>query len=172
MMKKTITAALVLLATFTFSVTAYGDNENIVASLDDENITVETLTAYVKNVAGSNYKSWLRDKEGLRKLADAFINRTLLLEHAKQTVDKKNTVITNHNARSMDADVMYLTSLLKSEIQDKVIVTEKEVLAYMVKKHITSEKQAKQEIESLQKNELLAVLVEKVRNGHEISFIN
>jgi hypothetical protein len=172
MIKIALTATLVLLATFTFSVTAYADNENIVAMLDDENITVETLTAYVENVAGSNYKPWLRDKEGLRKLADVFINRTLLLEYAKQTVDKKSTIITNHNARSMDADVMYLTSLLKSEIQDKVIVTEEDVLAYMVKKQITSEKQAKQEIESLQKNELLAVLVEKVRNGHEISLIH
>jgi hypothetical protein len=172
MIKIVLTATLVLLATFTFSVTAYADNENIVAMLDDENITVETLTAYVKNVAGSNYKSWLRDKEGLQKLVDLFINRTLLLEYAKQTVDKKNTIITNHNARSMDADVMYLSSLLQKEIQDKVIVTEKDVLDYMVQKQISSEKQAKQEIESLQKNELMVVLVGKVRNGHEISYLN
>jgi hypothetical protein len=172
MMKKALTTIFVLLATFIYSMTAYADNENIFAMLDDDNITVEKMAAYVENVAGSNYKSWLRDKEGLQKLADLFINRKLLLEYAKQTVDKKNTIITNHNARSMDVDVMYLSSLLQKEIQDKVIVTEKDVLDYMVQKQISSEKQAKQEIESLQKNELMVVLVGKVRNGHEISYLN
>lgn len=172
MMKKVLTAILVLLVTFTFSVTVYADNENIVAMLDDENITVETLTSYVKNVAGNNYKPLLRNKEGLRKLADTFINRTLLLEYAKHTVDKKSTLITNHNARSMDADVMYLSSLLKNEIQDKVIVSEEDVLSYMEGKQISSDKLARQEIESLQKNELMTVLVEKVRVGHKISFFN
>ena len=172
MIKKALTSTLVLLATFAFFVTTYADNENIVARLDDENITFETLTNYVDNVAGKNYKPLLSDKEGLRKLADFFINRTLLLEYARQTVDKKNTIVTNHNPRSVDADAIYLASLLKSEVQDKVLVTKKDVLAYMEKKQVTSEKQAKQEIEFHQKKELMAVLVEKVRNGHEISYLN
>ena len=172
MINKVITATLIILATCIFTVTAYADNKDSVARLDDKHITVEALTAYVKNVAGSNYKAWLRNKEGLRKLADAFINRTLLLEYAKQTVDKKNTIVRNHKARSVDNDVMYLTSLLKNEIQDKVVVSKEDVLAYMERNQITSEKQARQEIESTQKNELMAVLVKKVRNGHEISFFN
>ena len=170
MMKKTLGVMLVLLTTFIFSAVAYSSNEEIVASLDDENISVETLATYVQDVAGDKYESWLRDKEGLRKLADFYINRTLLLEYARKTVNKKDTIVTNHNARSVDEDVMYLTTLLKVEVQDKVNVSLEDVDAYMKKNQIDSEKQARQEIESELKNKLMVALVENVRTGHEIKY--
>jgi hypothetical protein len=172
MMKKALTATLVLLSIFTFSLATYAYNENVVASLDDENITVEILATYVEDVAGDNYKPWLNNQEGLRKLADFYINRTLLLEYARETVAKNDTIVTNHNARSVDEDVMYLTTLLKIEVQDKVHVTEEDVRDYMKKNKIASEKQASQEIESKLKNELMGALVEKVRAGHEIRYFN
>ena len=161
---------LVLLTTIIFSSVAYSSNEEIVASLDDEDISVEMLATYVEDVAGDKYESWLRDKEGLRKLADFYINRTLLLEYARKTVNKKDTIVTNHNARSVDEDVMYLTTLLKVEVQDKVNVSPEDVDAYMKKNQIDSEKQARQEIESELKNKLMVALVENVRTGHEIKY--
>lgn len=163
-------AILALFITLCFSVAGYAYNENIIASLDDKNVTVEILTTYVEEVAGSNYQPWLGDKEGLRKLADFYINRTLLLEYAKKNVQNDDTIVKNHNARSVDKDVMYLTSLLKSEVQDKVNVTDDDVLAYMTRKQIMSDKQARQELETDQKNELMTVLIEKVRQGHEIIY--
>ena len=170
MIKKTLGVMLVLLTTIIFSAVAYSSNEEIVASLDDENISVETLATYVQNVAGDKYESWLRDKDGLRKLADFYINRTLLLEYARKTVDKKDAIVTNHNARSVDEDVMYLTTLLKIEVQDKVNVSDEDVDVYMKKNKIVSEKQARQEIESGLKNKLMGALVENVRAGHEIKY--
>jgi hypothetical protein len=170
MMKKTLGVMLVLLTTFIFSAVAYSSNEEIVASLDDENISVETLATYVEDVAGDKYESWLRDKEGLRKLADFYINRTLLLEYARKTVNKKNAIVTNHNVRSVDEDVMYLTSLLKIEVQDKANVSAEAVDSYMKKNQIDSEKQARQEVESDVKNKLMGALVENVRAGHEIKY--
>lgn len=172
MMKKALTTTLVLLSIFIFSLATYASSEKIVASLDNKNITVENLAAYVEDVAGSNYKSWLNNQEGLRKLADFYINRTLLLEYARKTVDKSDTIVTNHNVRSVDEDVMYLTSLLKIEVQDKVHVTEEDVSAYMKKNKMASEKQARQEMESEQKKELMGTLVEKVRAGHEVKYFN
>ncbi len=171
MMKKALTATLVLLSIFIFSLATYAYSENVVASLDNENITVEILATYVEDVAGNNYRPWLNNKEGLRKLADFYINRTLLLEYARKTVAKNDTIVTNHNARSVDEDVMYLTTLLKIEVQDKVHVTEEEVSAYM-KKNMASEKQARQEIESERKNQLMGALVEKVRIGHDVKYFN
>ena len=168
MIKKTLTLTLVFLSIMTFSLAAYTYSEEVVASLDGENITVELLSTYVEDVAGRGYKSWLNDKEGLRKLADFFINRTLLLKYARQTVNKNDTIVTNHNARSVDEDVMYLTTLLKIEVQDKVNVSEENVAAYMMENEISSEKLAVQEIESAQKNQLTSALIEKVRVGHEI----
>ena len=170
MMKKTLGVMLVLLTTFIFSALAYSYNDEIVASLDDENISVETLATYVEDVAGDKYESWLRDKDGLRKLADFYINRTLLLEYARKTVNKKDAIVTNHNARSVDEDVMYLTTLLKFEVQDKVNVSAEAVDVYMEKNQIDSEKQARQEIESDLKNKLMGALVENVRVGHEIKY--
>jgi hypothetical protein len=170
MIKKTLGVVLVLLTTFILSAVAYSSNEEIVASLDDENISVETLATYVQDVAGDKYESWLRDKEGLRKLADFYINRTLLLEYARKTVNKKDAIVTNHNARSVDEDVMYLTTLLKFEVQDKVNVSDEDVDVYMKKNKIVSEKQARQEIESGLKNKLMGALVENVRAGHEIKY--
>ncbi len=172
MMKKALTATLVFLSIFTFSLVTQAFSENIVASLDDENITIETLATYVDDVAGNNYKPWLNNQEGLRKLADFYINRTLLLEYARKTVAKNDTIVTNHNARSVDEDVMYLTTLLKIEVQDKVHVTEEDVSAYMKKNKMASEKQARQEIESERKNQLMGALVEKVRVGHEVKYFN
>lgn len=172
MMKKALTATLVLLSLFVFTLATYASSEKIVASLDDKNITVENLSTYVDDVAGRNYKSWLNNQEGLRKLADFYINRTLLLEYARKTVAKNDTIVTNHNVRSVDEDVMYLTTLLKIEVQDKVHVTEEEVSAYMKKNKMTSEKLARQEMESEQKNELMKTLVENVRAGHEVKYFN
>ena len=172
MMKNALTATLVLLSIFIFSLATQAYSENIVASLDDEKITVEILATYVEDVAGNNYKQWLNNQEGLRKLADFYINRTLLLEYARKTVAKNDTIVTNHNARSVDEDVMYLTALLKIEVQDKVHITEEEIRAYMKKNKIASEKQARQEIESERKNQLMDVLVEKVRAGHEVKYFN
>jgi hypothetical protein len=170
MIKKMLGVMLVLLTTFIFSAGAYSYNDEIVASLDDENISVEMLATYVEDVAGDKYESWLRDKDGLRKLADFYINRTLLLEYAKKTVNKKNTIVTKHNARSVDEDVMYLTSLLKIEVQDKANISAEEVDSYMEKNKMVSEKQARQEIESELKNKLMGALVENVRAGHEIKY--
>ena len=172
MTKKFLTATLVLLSTFIFSMTTYAYSDNIVASLDDEDVTVEILTSYVKDVAGKNYEPWLRDKEGLRKLADFYINRTLLLDYAKKTVNKKDTIVTNHNARSMDDDVMLLSSLLQSEVQDKVHVTAEDVSAFMNQNNIASEKLARQQMESDLKGELMDDLVAKVRAGHKIQYFN
>ena len=170
MIKKTLGVMLILLMTFIFSAVVYSSNEEIVASLDDEDISVETLATYVQDVAGDKYESLLRDKEGLRKLADFYINRTLLLEYARKTVNKKDAIVTNHNARSVDEDVMYLTTLLKLEVQDKVNVSAEAVDVYMKKNKIVSEKQARQEIESDLKNKLMGALVENVRAGHEIKY--
>jgi hypothetical protein len=170
MTKKTLGAALALFSFFMFSMAAYAYSEDVVASLDDEKITVAALATYVDDVAGVKYKSWLHDKEGQRKLADFFINRRLLLEYARQTVSKKDTVVTNHNARSVDEDVMYLSTLLKIEVQDKVNVSAEEVDLYMKKNNIDSEKQARQEVESDLKKTLMGALVEKVRAGHEIKY--
>ncbi|PLX95690.1 MAG: hypothetical protein C0619_01065 [Desulfuromonas sp.] len=167
---KVLFSTLVFSALMILPLSGYAYSENIVASLDGESVTVDILTTYVDEVAGSNYKLWLDDKEGLRKLADFYINRTLLLEYARETVEKNDALVSNHNARSVDEDVMYLTSLLKKEVHDKAMVTQDDVHAYMTERQYVSEKQARQELESDRKNILMTQLIEKVRQGHEISY--
>ena len=172
MLKKVLTATLVLLSILSFSVATFANSESVVASLDSENITFETLATYVKDVAGKNYETWLNDKVGLRKLADFYINRTLLLEHARKIVKKNDAIVANHNVRSVDEDVMYLTALLKIKVQDKVNISKEDVLAYMKKAGTVSEKKARQELESVSKKRLMDALIEQVRNGHKIQYLN
>ena len=112
MWNKVQIATLAMFIVVFFSAAAFAYSENIVASLDGESVTVENLTTYVEKVAGNNYSAWLGDKIGLRKLADFYINRTLLLEHAKQQVKNDDSIVANHKMRSVDKDVMLLTALL------------------------------------------------------------
>ncbi len=170
MTRKTLNLIVALLFSFFISVLAYAAETRIIASLDDENVTVEILSRYVDDVAGKSYETWLQDDAGLRKLADFYINRTLLLDYARKSVDKKNTIVTNHNARSMDADVMLLSSLLQREVQDQVQITQDEVRSYMKKRSIDSERLARQEMESGLKNELMSALIAKIRVGHSIQY--
>ena len=65
---------------------------------------------------------------------------------------------------------MLLTSLLQTEVQDKVQVTDEDVSAYMQENVNTSEKKARQMVESSLKNERMDALVTKVRTGHVITY--
>jgi transposase len=170
MLKKTVKTAISILFIVIFSTCAYAAGTDNVASLDNKNITIDILTEYVKDVAGKNYEPWLYNRKGLRKLADFYINRTLLLTYAKQTVDKKDLIVKNHSARSVDADVMILSALLQKEVQDKVQVSDQEVLDYMLNNGIDSEKAAKQALESNLKNDRMNALIKKVRRGHTIEY--
>ena len=67
---------------------------------------------------------------------------------------------------------MYLTTLLKIEVQDTVLVKDDDVRDYLKKNHVASEKQARQEIESELKNEMMGSLVEKVRAGHDVRYFD
>ena len=170
MWNKALIATLALFVLLFFSAVGYAYSENTVASLDGTSVTVENLTTYVEKVAGNNYQAWLGDKPGRRKLADFYINRTLLLAYAKKQVKNDDAIVTNHKTRSVDKDVMLLTALLKTEVQDRVSVSDAEVTGYMKEKKMDSVKLARQELESDQKNKLMGVLIEKVRTGHEIVF--
>jgi hypothetical protein len=170
MKKKAILAVGLILTAIFFSVGSYADSKDPVASLDGQPVTKVTLKNYVDNVAGSSYEPWLTDVQGLRKLADFYINRTLLLAYARQQVEKDATIVNNHSGRSVDEDIMYLTALLKTEVQEKATVTEDTIEAYLKEKQSISYRQAKTELESEKKRVLMEQLVNKVRSGHEIKY--
>lgn len=170
MKKKSILAVGLILTAIFFSVASYSYSKGPVAGLDGQPVTKATLENYVNDVAGDSYAPWLTDDQGLRKLADFYINRTLLLAYARQQVEKDAAILNNHNGRSVDEDTMYLTALLKTEVQDKAIVTEDSIEAYLKKQQDLSYGQAKTELESERKQALLEQLINKVRSGHEIKY--
>ncbi|WP_298037585.1 hypothetical protein [uncultured Desulfuromonas sp.] len=165
---KILNAAAVLAAAILIVSTGHAFSDGVVASLDGEKITVATLSDYVSEVAGDKYAPLLNDGEGLRTLADFYINRALLLDYARQTVDREDVMVRNHNARSVDESAMVLTALLKSEVQGRVRVSAEEVEGYMKTKRVASEKVAERELASLRKAELMTALIAKVRMGHDI----
>ena len=170
MMKKAILATSLILTVIFFSVAGYAYSKDPIASLDGQPVTKVTLANYVNDVAGSSYEPWLNDAQGLRKLADFYINRTLLLAYARQQVEKDDTIVNNHSGRSVDEDTMYLTALLKTEVQEKATVGEDTIEAYLKEKQNISYTQAKIELESEKKRTLMEQLVNQVRSGHEIKY--
>ena len=170
-MKKSILLITALaLMVLQFSTTSYSYSKDPVASLDGKEITKTILATYVNEVAGSGYEPWLNNDDGLRKLADYYINRVLLLDYAKQQIKKKDRLVTNHNARSVNADTMYLTSLLKTEVHEKAVISDESIESYLQNNQNSSLKQARLKLESERKKELLEQLVNKVRSDHEIHY--
>lgn len=172
-MKNMILSACVMLVSgLLLASTGHGARDGAVARLDGSTITVGVLAGYVQEVAGDQYEPLLKSDEGLRTLADSYIDRTLLLAHAKQTVNREDALLRNHNARSVDENTMCLTALLQSEVQDKVQVAFEDVLDYMKQNGTASEGQARQQLESMQRAELMKALVARVRRGHDIQYLD
>ncbi|NIQ94683.1 MAG: hypothetical protein GWN87_11045 [Desulfuromonadales bacterium] len=170
MQKKPLLIAIFTLVAVLFLATSSSYSQNLVASLDDQEITKKDLAKYVEDVAGSSYESLLSNNDGLRKLADFYINRVLLLDYAKQQVEKDDSLITNHDARRVSTETMYLTALLKTEVHEKAQISQKAIEDYLKENQQFTFEQAQQKLESERKQKLMEELIDTVRSGHSIRY--
>jgi hypothetical protein len=142
-----------------------------IASLNGEEINMNILNSYYENFLGDNYKSLLRSDEGIKQLADYYINRILLLDYAKKSIDKDNPILSKHGARGTDQDTMYLTALLKIEVQDKVKVAEDEIKNFMKTKPQLSRASAISILKERQRAKFTKELIKNVRKGQKIEYL-
>jgi len=169
-LKKLLIAVVIFILIFPVVVTA-GNSKlsgEIVAKLDGKVITRDDLEKYANMIPNDKYKKMLNTREGLKKLAELYIQRRILLEKAKKVITKKEAIFKSHGGK-MNEDVAYLIAYLTKEIENKINITKEEIQAYM-KKNNVNKYQAMREILSRKRRELFNALVENLKREHKIEF--
>jgi hypothetical protein len=118
--------AIILTLVTAILLTGAAAAEDIVAKLDGKDITKAILADYVDRVLGDKYKHMLETPEKLRELAGFYIDREIILAYARKTVKKDDTFL-EHFGTAADEDTMFITTILKNEVNDKVEATETEI---------------------------------------------
>lgn len=145
-----------------------------VAKLDNEVITKSTLENYVNEFLSADYKKLLKTEDGLKQLADYYINRQILLERARNEIDSKNDLIKGHmhdnKADSKTENTMYITAYLKQNINDKIKITKSQMQDYMEKHNINSKREAEIKLSNEKREKIFKKLITDLRSNHSISY--
>jgi hypothetical protein len=154
-----------------FSGIALANNSTVIAKLDGKPITKQELIKYANSIPNSKYREMLKTDEGLRKLAELYIQRQILLEEAKKTVDKNKdenkSIFSSHG--KMDEDTIYLIAYLTKEVEKKINITPEEIQSYMKEKNL-SKQQAVSELASKKRREIYFSLIDKLKKKHKIEY--
>ncbi|MEC9491628.1 hypothetical protein [Flexistipes sp.] len=148
--------------------------EQKIARLDDEIITKTTLEKYVDNFLGKEYEKMLNSDTGLKKLADFYINRQIILEKAKKTIKPENELLKGHmhgeKENKRTENTMYITAFLKQEINDKLNLTKKEMQRYMKQNNIDSKREAEIKLSNEKRKKMFGELIAGLRAEHTIEY--
>ena len=144
------------------------DPNKVLAELDGKPITYKDVESYAKKIPSKKYQEMLKTEEGLRKLVEFYIDRSILLEEAKKEISKKEAVFLSHG--SMEKDAAYLIAYLAKKVNRKVFVGEDEVKRYASEKGI-SEERAYRELLSKKRQERLESLLENLKRKHIIKIL-
>jgi hypothetical protein len=160
---------LLLFAVLFVSLTAFAGELDVVARLDGKNITKQILKEYANSLKNKKYMELLNSREGLKKLAEYYIQRQILLEEAKKTVNKNKEMFKSHSSK-VGEDTAYILTYLNMEIGSKVQPTEEEVERYMKEKHVTKV-QARRDLMAEKSKKLYLQLIERLKKKHKIEFL-
>jgi|GEM_PF-754991 di/tripeptidase len=170
-MKKVYSVLLIIIMAGIFSTVSA---EEKVARLDDEIITKSMLEEYVDNFLGEDYKKMLNSESGVKKLADFYINRQIILEKAKKTIKPDNELLKGHmngeKENKKTENTMYITAFLKQEINDKLSLSKKEMQRYMKKHNIDSKREAEIKLSNEKRKKMFDELIEELRAEHTIKY--
>ncbi|TYB32405.1 MAG: hypothetical protein FXF49_11675 [Flexistipes sinusarabici] len=170
-MKKVLGVLLAIIMAGIFSTVSA---EEKVARLDDEIITKATLEKYVDNFLGKEYEKMLNSESGLKKLADFYINRQIILEKAKKTIKPENELLKGHMHGEKEdkktENTMYITAFLKQEINDKLKLTKEEMQRYMKQNNIDSKREAEIKLSNEKRKKMFGELIADLRAEHTIEY--
>jgi len=170
-MKKVLGVLLVIIMAGVLSTVSA---EQKIARLDGEIITKATLEKYVDNFLGKEYEKMLNSESGLKKLADFYINRQIILEKAKKTIKPENELLKGHMHGKKEnmrvKNTMYITAFLKQEINDKLNLTKKEMQRYMKQNNIDSKREAEIKLSNEKRKRMFGELIADLRAEHTIEY--
>jgi len=172
MMKKTLIILVLLVAVAGIvGFTSFNKNvEEVVGHIDDKAITTSELQNYVDTLLGVTYEKKMDTKEGRQELFNHYVNRTLLLEYAKQNIKEDDSFVVSHTMGEVSQESALISAVLKKEINDKVKYTKNDVLDLAHKDFKFKDiEAAEREIISQKRLELFGKLMEGIKAKHKIS---
>ena len=169
-MKKLVILMVVMIVTYGVYAGAKRSFSNeVVATLDGEEITISALNNYVNTILGEKYAKLLETKEGLKQLTDYYITRKILLEEARKTIGSDNELVKGHLPKGSDKDTILLTVLLDREVNKKIVITDDELASFMLKNNITDRTAAFARLESIKRNEIFESYKKEITKRHKIT---
>jgi len=168
--KAIIKTLTVLLAIILSSPVLSAENSRVVAKLDGKPITVKELQEYANNLP-EKYKKMLATDEGLRKLAEFYIQRKVLLEEAKKEISERDTVLSSHSGR-MGKETAYIIAYLSKKVGEKAEaeIGDKELKEYM-KEHNVSRTEALNRLLSEKRRKLYRELIGNLLKKHKVEYL-
>lgn len=180
MKKRIVLASLILsisIVVFAASKSYLSENKmtksSPIASLDSKEITKELLTNYVNELAlGKKYEKMLSNDEGLKKLADFYITRKILLDFADKN-DYKDTHFVKQHAMSENQDdkTIMISAVLKKEINDKIDIQQEEIDAFLTETNTTDRRAAYFTLQSVHRQKLYKEFIAELKTQHDIEYM-
>jgi len=160
--------ALLVLGILLFFRVQHDSSPDWVAKLDGKIITRDMIIAYAQDLPPS-YRELLKTPDGFQKLVDFYIQRQLLLEHAKKSIPPDDPVLQNH-LKIVPLEDAYIIAFVKKEVFDKIYVTDEEIAAYMKKKKISHLQMARALLIKEKKEKAYLQFVESLKKKHKLEY--
>lgn len=153
---------------------SFFDNDKVVVNMDDKAITKATLKQYVSDLElGKQYTDMLGTKDGLKRLADFYITRTLLLDFAANNDYKDSSFVKQHTMdKTQDVNTIMISAVLKKEVNDKINVEMNEIDDYLVSSKTTDRKAAYFKLQSIKRQKIYKDFIAELKSKHQIEYID
>jgi hypothetical protein len=172
-MKKIIIFVILAVCTVGVLTLSAFDNKpkDVVGYLDGQPVKMTEIENYVDTLLGTAYLGKLKSEEGLKELFNNYVNRKLILDHARKEIKDDNSFVKHHTMGEIDEDSAKISALLKQEINDKVEITKEELDKFYTESgKFKTIDEAERNLISMKRVNLFNKFITKLRAEHKISF--
>jgi hypothetical protein len=162
------TTIFLLLTIIFFSGESVGDNQQVMATIDGQPVTSTDFQTYLK-LFDNNSKFRPDTAEAKKKLLEHLINRTILLQYAKDHDYLKLKELQKHKSlNQQEKDTIILRQLLTDKISNQVKCPQDEIAAYQKANPKLSPKLAKEQLISQKQQTLFKTFMDQQKKEHTI----
>ena len=170
LMKKTISTLIIfsLMIFIFFPGSVTGNDQKILATIDGKPITSSNFQNYLK-LFDNNPRFRPDTAEARKKLLEHLIDRTILLQYAKENNYLKLKEVQRHKSLNQEEkDTIILRQLLTDKISNQVHCSEDEIKAYQKDNPKLSAKLAKEKLTSQKQQALFKTFMDRLKKEHTI----
>jgi len=170
LMKKQISLLFLFLAIIILNLPGkvMAAKQNVLATIDGQTITSSDFQNYLK-LFDNNPKFRPDTPEARKKLLEHLIDRTILLQYAKENDYLKLKELQKHKSLNQEEkDTIILRRLLTDKISNQVHCSEDEIKAYQKNNLKLSAKLAKEKLTSQKQQALFKTFMDQLKKEHTI----